>query len=296
MAKAFGFTEKHFYSHIPCGMWRYFFFLLVFPFKFLLTHPVWDVTSQAGIPDVMFIISTHTSRVGCDMGPSEIANRWNHFYSHIPCGMWRPRRGRYRHTHKFLLTHPVWDVTSYKWKLFCYFKFLLTHPVWDVTAFHTSCYRIIVFLLTHPVWDVTGAICLSFRRIYDFYSHIPCGMWRYLFWYRRRRIMNFYSHIPCGMWLRRCYLKYCRDKFLLTHPVWDVTMRMLKLENIIQISTHTSRVGCDSENTARPREWSISTHTSRVGCDVRLCRTLWSEWNFYSHIPCGMWLMERQVM
>ena len=137
-------------------------------------------------------------------------------------------------------------------------------------------------------------------------------MWRYLFWYRRRRIMNFYSHIPCGMWLRRCYLKYCRDKFLLTHPVWDVTMRMLKLENIIQISTHTSRVGCDSENTARPREWSISTHTSRVGCDisppfmndytakisthtsrvgcdVRLCRTLWSEWNFYSHIPCGMW-------
>ena len=56
------------------------------------------------------------------------------------------------------------------------------------------------------------------------------------------------------------------------------------------ISTHTSRVGCDLSIT----EWisliSISTHTSRVGCDVLLLRLLALRKNFYSHIPCGMWL------
>ena len=36
---------------------------------FLLTHPVWDVTSSAILCDCCSIISTHTSRVGCDLMP-----------------------------------------------------------------------------------------------------------------------------------------------------------------------------------------------------------------------------------
>ena len=38
-------------------------------------------------------------------------------------------------------------------------RFLLTHPVWDVTG--TSVFRsmlLMVFLLTHPVWDVTPEV------------------------------------------------------------------------------------------------------------------------------------------
>ena len=34
-------------------------------------------------------------------------------------------------------------------------------------------------------------------------------------------------------------------KFLLTHPVWDVTPGQLVLLAHPEISTHTSRVGCD---------------------------------------------------
>ena len=34
------------------------------------------------------------------------------------------------------------------------------------------------------------------------------------------------------------------------------------------ISTHTSRVGCDNMDEIAIRDGSISTHTSRVGCDA----------------------------
>ena len=38
------------------------------------------------------------------------------------------------------------------------------------------------------------------------------------------------------------------ENFLLTHPVWDVT-KMSKIINIpLDFSTHTSRVGCDTES------------------------------------------------
>ena len=56
-------------------------------------------------------ISTHTSRVGCD-------NAFAQFV--VSAG-------------KFLLTHPVWDVTSVHSTKNVARLFLLTHPVWDVT-------------------------------------------------------------------------------------------------------------------------------------------------------------------
>ena len=36
--------------------------------EFLLTHPVWDVTEYIVIYLIQIGISTHTSRVGCDVG------------------------------------------------------------------------------------------------------------------------------------------------------------------------------------------------------------------------------------
>ena len=150
--------------------------------RFLLTHPVWDVTS---------------GRVGC-------TDHTYDFYSHIPCGMWR--RGNV--------------------ECLCISKFLLTHPVWDVTMCGFSFSSADVFLLTHPVWDVTNDPETKTKKGENFYSHIPCGMWPYnwcataFFWY-------FYSHIPCGMWLLLVWM--------------EIT--------VISISTHTSRVGCDGNGT-----------------------------------------------
>ena len=58
--------------------------------QFLLTHPVWDVTVTPSFSATLAdIISTHTSRVGCD--GKEVVDR---------------------QVEKFLLTHPVWDVTA----------------------------------------------------------------------------------------------------------------------------------------------------------------------------------------
>ena len=167
---------------------------------FLLTHPVWDVTFP-----VLIII-----------------NNSQHFYSHIPCGMWQTYIALVKSSKRFLLTHPVWDVTSL---LFIYlkpFKFLLTHPVWDVTfsespmhailliSTHTSrvgcdsCYTCspaspFKFLLTHPVWDVTVTFC-SAKRSKEFLLTHP--VWdvtdrKLCRWCTEK---HFYSHIPCGMW------------------------------------------------------------------------------------------------
>ena len=150
-------TTSNFYSHIPCGMWQ-------LPPKanpmiaaFLLTHPVWDVTS---------IITLLT---------------------HILV--------------QFLLTHPVWDVTTVLafWRINTG-AFLLTHPVWDVTIFFPIINSwLMQFLLTHPVWDVTVSIH-SFLWAFLISTHtsrVGCDMLtvvRYLLF------LHFYSHIPCGMW------------------------------------------------------------------------------------------------
>ena len=107
---------KNFYSHIPCGMWHLLQTKSCVPFSFLLTHPVWDVTRllRPILPQTR--ISTHTSRVGCDLICNVLIGCAWHFYSHIPCGMWRFNHVRLEVMIKFLLTHPVWDVT-YRWSM-----------------------------------------------------------------------------------------------------------------------------------------------------------------------------------
>ena len=77
-------------------------------------------------------------------------------------------------------------------------------------------------------------------------------------------------------------------QFLLTHPVWDVTVCLKITIEGDNISTHTSRVGCDPEPQADKTAIKISTHTSRVGCDDVVVREEEQCRDFYSHIPCGM--------
>ena len=145
---------------------------------FLLTHPVWDVTESIRSFRKALMISTHTSRVGCDPTVDKVRFR---------------REG-------FLLTHPVWDVTEH------------SHQVWNYHGISTHTSRV-----------GCDSIC----------SSDICHP------------NNFYSHIPCGMW-PKCFVCFPQcNKFLLTHPVWDVTIRFKIAIEGDNISTHTSRVGCD---------------------------------------------------
>ena len=234
---------------------------------------------------------------------------------------------------KFLLTHPVWDVTKTHIFYINNGRFLLTHPVWDVTQATNDTFIVRVFLLTHPVWDVTGNRLDRTSTFRNFYSHIPCGMWRFSGRTMAKKEKFLLTH---PVWdvtiILDCldrFLKFLLthpvwdvtgkdvvdrqvEKFLLTHPVWDVTARQTLTTQTTQISTHTSRVGCDGLNitdgslysdfyshipcgmwlhTGRGQElWPlISTHTSRVGCDPRPPEEIRGLRNFYSHIPCGMW-------
>ena len=166
--------------------------------RFLLTHPVWDVTSISSPASPAPNISTHTSRVGCDVV--------------FRCG------GRTR-------------------------KFLLTHPVWDVTPIIISTNIVCIFLLTHPVWDVTETRARKRSNIYNFYSHIPCGMWP-------RVTAGFQS--PCT---------------ISTHTSRvGCDMAVSLFHRFQTISTHTSRVGCDA---VVQRKWYVSYHFySHIPCGM----------------------------
>ena len=150
-------VDENFYSHIPCGMWQEHATVVSRATRISThTHPVWDVTilreeirneklisthtSRVGcdikgiknLPSLL--ISTHTSRVGCDSGWFHVLFLLLHFYSHIPCGMWLQTDRGMKMLLTFLLTHPVWDVTSFAQITILPSPFLLTHPVWDVTV------------------------------------------------------------------------------------------------------------------------------------------------------------------
>ena len=49
---------------------------------------------------------------------------------------------------RFLLTHPVWDVTGCTGYGSERYGFLLTHPVWDVTEYGCA-YGTIILISTH---------------------------------------------------------------------------------------------------------------------------------------------------
>ena len=234
------------------------------------------------------------------------------FYSHIPCEMWRNNQINKRLWYSFLLTHPMWDVTHTHYfipesKLDFYSHipcemwphrqflacsgliFLLTHPMWDVTENAMALEDTFGFLLTHPMWDVTIIEIMNHPRKYNFYSHIPCEMWRILV-YSTEWSNDFYSHIPCEMWRK--------------NEAWFCTP--------LSISTHTSHVRCDGKTTWVNDVKNISTHTSHVRCDFiifynilinikpfLLTHPMWDVttfffapstlFDFYSHIPCEMW-------
>ena len=146
---------------------------------FLLTHPVWDVTnafdaSSVGVYisthtsrvgcDLLCchalqgsIISTHTSRVGCDQYEHSLPNISWHFYSHIPCGMWRCYTNRSR---------PNTSISTHTSRVGCDYIFY-SYP--DSKTY--------------------------------FYSHIPCGMWLILYfsYYIQSIISTHTSRVGCDV-------------------------------------------------------------------------------------------------
>ena len=134
----------------------------------------------------------------------------------------------------FLLTHPVWDVTSCCYGARFWLKFLLTHPVWDVTLINCSS-KLSINISTHTS-RVGCDICVcGQRRCCDIFTHtsrVGCDCSRYRAF---TATANFYSHIPCGMWLGIHRMCNPLRIFLLTHPVWDVTLYIVYFNHIIPI-------------------------------------------------------------
>ena len=207
---------------------------------------MWDVTSFKSSDTSFPLISTHTSRVGCDVNTYNVASICTvNFYSHIPCGMW-----------------------------------------------------------------------LIHRRIgkshWHFYSHIPCGMWRWVYLHSRNgwisthtsrvgcdatywqvgdtfvKISTHTSRVGCDSFSRHGHAGTSR--FLLTHPVWDVTLLSLSPRFASRfLLTHPV---WDVTILWGSREWRSIYFYSHIPCGMWPSSILFcfnSDFHFYSHIPCGMW-------
>ena len=150
-------------------------------------------------------------------------------------------------TSLFLLTHPMWDVTCRQCAFYNPFQ-ISTHTsharcddsLKRIDRFHCiSTHTSRVGCDTHPVLPTQSGHMISTHTsrvgcdsnvvlpisciLQYFYSHIPCGMWlTYLM--VKIGFDDFYSHIPCGMWASPLTSNFFPEIFLLTHPVWDVTL------------------------------------------------------------------------
>ena len=213
----------NFYSHIPCGMWLF-----------------------SPLPSLWLLqISTHTSRVGCDLLWRQNQKKPLHFYSHIPCGMWRSDN----------TVQLFGKISTHTSRVGCDEK--MRGIIEDM------------FISTHT--SRVGCDIILFTRLdrwFNFYSHIPCGMWQKDAIFARKEA-DFYSHIPCGMWLE--LEEPVPMKIIISTHTSRVGCDIFAdpCIAIVRISTHTSRVGCDVANTANNCiVHGISTHTSRVGCDI----------------------------
>ena len=91
---------------------------------------------RAVVSCFQFKISTHTSRVGCDSLKHLclfVLILISTHTSRVGCDPFLGLADSFGDL--FLLTHPVWDVTNYAGRfLRLNIQFLLTHPVWDVTV------------------------------------------------------------------------------------------------------------------------------------------------------------------
>ena len=139
---------------------------------------MWDVTPYAWIVSDSFSISTHTSRVGCDL---------------LLLCQQNPRRIS-THTSRVGCDGPRSSV------VFLCFEFLLSHPVWDVTLYDVVCVN------SHCISTHTSRVGCDVCGVPTAFCNV-----------------DFYSHIPCGMWPITCGRLASSGLFLLTHPVWDVT-------------------------------------------------------------------------
>ena len=171
----------------------------------------------------------------------------HNFNPHIPHGMWRDNL--------LITTLPIMisihtsrmgcdSVTAVTENATAYFNPHIPHGMW-----HKPPCGIVgspPFQSTHPAWDVTERSILTPPVMLLFQSTHPAWDVTWLRILTQKTGINFNPHIPHGMW----------------HQYRNVLL------DILQISIHTSRMGCDGFG--RLYSYSagmISIHTSRMGCD-----------------------------
>ena len=134
--------------------------------------------------------------------------------------------------------------------------------------FYCTSWQFFQMIVKWRISPTTEQIMFTFSiLLFHFYSHIPYGMWR-IPKLKHFVLLRFLLTHPVWDVTMRWIQRYSRClQFLLTHPVWDVTIDSRKEVIPLEISTHTSRVGCDNICIFFFPVCYISTHTSRVGCD-----------------------------
>ena len=80
--------------------------------RFQSTHPVWGATPSRAGNRLLWSISIHAPRVGCDAIYAAMGQAFFNFNPRTPCGVRRPARAAAARSGSFQSTHPVWGATS----------------------------------------------------------------------------------------------------------------------------------------------------------------------------------------
>ena len=211
---------------------------------FQFTHPVWDATAARGLHRARQPVSIHASRVGCDAGDWTFEEFQFSFNSRIPCGMRPDALRSTRAGGRFNSRIPCGMRLNSSENTLTTSGFQFTHPVWDATPlspWRTHGHGVSIHASRvgcDPIVEVgRGESMVSIHA-----SRVGCDR---LVLQTSTSSMGFNSRIPCGMRLVWWINFSSRSMFQFTHPVWDATKVHVLRHEIIMVSIHASRVGCD---------------------------------------------------
>ncbi len=141
----------------------------------------------------------------------------------------------------FLLTHPLRGVTSLQSMDSSKRTFLLTHPLWGATFFMHSD-KINLNISTHTPLAGCNTICFTFPTVGSISTHTPLVGCNHIVRIMHPNLFNFYSHTPCGVQLFPSKSLYSSNKFLLTHPLWGATEKIINYGMFLKfLLTHPLR-------------------------------------------------------
>ena len=175
------------------------------------------------------------------------------FNPRTPCGVRRWNLTPGRRSWGFQSTHPVWGATRRRrYPTGCCRYFNPRTPCGVRPRTLTRMMGATLFQSTHPVWGATPLRHPPLCSLFHFNPRTPCGVRPGPLRLLVQRMPDFNPRTPCGVRPNPCPVRRTRPDFNPRTPCGVRHPRLIALNELLNISIHAPRVGCDF-GTCSPR-------------------------------------------